>query len=203
MFVFNTVHAGALRNYFAVMVRWRHEPVSVPALKEQERSISTSAKNSRQDMDSASAARDILTPSGFWKIRKPHSLLFGVLTQDPSVQRTPFQESVWQYSLVALHTFFYLSGDWNHFGFHVLHNKLVYCTCLTVRHFLGCIEIEWQNMNKAMDICPFLFPAEELLALTNSSHYCCSSERGYCTRWIISAGQQLVQVSTAPCFALQ
>lgn len=39
-------------------------------------------------------------------------------------------------------TSFYLSGDCNHVGFQVLHSKLGYCTCVGVRHFLSCTEIE-------------------------------------------------------------
>lgn len=83
-----------------------------------------------------------------------------------------------------------------HFCFQVLHRKLVYCTCLTGRHCLGSIESESQDMNKALGIRPFLLPASELPALTNCSHHCCSSERGYCTKWMICSA------SSMPCTVL-
>lgn len=70
------------------------------------------------------------------------------------VQSTPFQESVWEYiqpdgSACCVLSVWRLKCQ-------VLHSKLAYCTCLTLRDFLGCIETKWQNMNKAMDLHPFL-----------------------------------------------
>lgn len=115
--------------------------------------------NCMRDKGSASAAGDILTPSGFWKIGKLHSLLFWVPTQDPSSAEDPFPGvsariqpggsahlllSIWRLKSLC---------------FQALHSRLGYCTCLTVRCFPGCIEIQSQNTNQALDISPFLLPA--------------------------------------------
>lgn len=144
----NNLHAGALLcSHFAAVAHWGHSPVAVRILREWERRIRTSEKTTQKRQLLVRYGFSFCKAVGVLPLQVSERLgglfLFSSVspTQDPMHTKDAFHESLWEHSLVALHTFFCLSGDWNHFGFEVLHSKFRQCSYLARRHLLAFVEI--------------------------------------------------------------